>query len=64
MGGTAPRRRTDVIGTGYNKSLGIYNGRDYYRESLFHNLSRYQGGGFIYYHTAHGARPPGTSIWT
>lgn len=53
-----------MIGTGYNKSLGIYNGRDYYRESLFHNLSRYQGGGFIYYHTAHGARPPGTSIWT
>ena len=32
----SPRRGEDVIGKGYNTNVGIYEGSEYYRESLFH----------------------------
>jgi len=31
-----PQRGCDVIGKGYNNSPGIYDGSEFYRESLFH----------------------------
>jgi hypothetical protein len=45
-----PQRGCDVIGKGYNNSPGIYDGSEYYRESLFHIALSGCVDTFIYYH--------------
>ena len=45
-----PQRGCDVIGKGYNNSPGIYDGSEFYRESLFHIALSGCVKEFIYYH--------------